>query len=411
MALGGIITPTPSLSRVLKKGHTLDDGQFFKSANGGGYLSLRDGANNSIALTTDNNAGGEGYFFMEPGYTELSNYTADGQTYLSTTLGSFSIQDAGGSNTTTLQAGGTSGKFHVLAGTEIDFSFGGLVGLHIESTNGVSWSASWTESVATSFGVSINSNSVTFGQDTKRSVVLGGDEIKALSDDTAYVKNLGFYHLDGATDREGVLTNASLTASRTWTLADNDFVISGSDRSSGNNVLQVSKSDGSFGACADSGSVGVGWDSASNALQPLGNNNTSLGTSARRWAVVYGRVFRATEGLTSVAGYSFTQSGDATFSTIGSGGGLSFKAGDVRFKISSQGTGTEGIALIGYGLASGDSAHVSALLDLRGDKGLLLPRLTTIERNALSSVNGLTVFNTDTSQFEGHNGTSWIILG
>lgn len=45
-------------------------------------------------------------------------------------------------------------------------------------------------------------------------------------------------------------------------------------------------------------------------------------------------------------------------------------------------------------------------------KGFLPPRMTTAQRNAISSpASGLMVFNTTTAQWEGYNGTSWVILG
>lgn len=55
------------------------------------------------------------------------------------------------------------------------------------------------------------------------------------------------------------------------------------------------------------------------------------------------------------------------------------------------------------------SAHTSAMLDVKSiTKGLLVPRLTTVQRNSISSpANGLLVFDTTLGGFYYYNGTSW----
>ena len=55
----------------------------------------------------------------------------------------------------------------------------------------------------------------------------------------------------------------------------------------------------------------------------------------------------------------------------------------------------------------------SALLDLTSTaKGLLPPRMTTAQMNAIGSpATGLMVYDTTTNQWMGYNGTSWVILG
>jgi hypothetical protein len=62
----------------------------------------------------------------------------------------------------------------------------------------------------------------------------------------------------------------------------------------------------------------------------------------------------------------------------------------------------------------GNSTSESALLEIHSDSGaLLLSRLTTAERNALQMVsgidgtNGMILFNTDTTTFDGYDGTNW----
>jgi len=56
---------------------------------------------------------------------------------------------------------------------------------------------------------------------------------------------------------------------------------------------------------------------------------------------------------------------------------------------------------------------VTAALDITSTtQGFLPPRMTTVQRNAISSpAEGLIVYNLDTHQAELWNGTSWVILG
>ncbi|MBL0152402.1 MAG: hypothetical protein IPP93_02505 [Chitinophagaceae bacterium] len=65
---------------------------------------------------------------------------------------------------------------------------------------------------------------------------------------------------------------------------------------------------------------------------------------------------------------------------------------------------------IGIGTAS---PNTSAQLDISSSsKGILIPRMTTTQRNAIASpANGLTVYNTTTKQYNLYNGTRWQIMG
>lgn len=57
--------------------------------------------------------------------------------------------------------------------------------------------------------------------------------------------------------------------------------------------------------------------------------------------------------------------------------------------------------------------HASSILDLTAtDRGLLVPRMTTIQRNAISlPATSLVVYNITTNQFNFYNGTSWVVWG
>jgi len=63
--------------------------------------------------------------------------------------------------------------------------------------------------------------------------------------------------------------------------------------------------------------------------------------------------------------------------------------------------------------SSSNTADPSAAWDIQSTtKGLLLPRLTTVQRDAIvSPATGLEIYNTDTNQDEYYNGTTWNAIG
>ena len=60
----------------------------------------------------------------------------------------------------------------------------------------------------------------------------------------------------------------------------------------------------------------------------------------------------------------------------------------------------------------GSAPNSSSILDIKSiTKGLLLPRMTTVQRTAIASpANGLIVFDITTNSFWYHNGTAWAVL-
>ena len=67
---------------------------------------------------------------------------------------------------------------------------------------------------------------------------------------------------------------------------------------------------------------------------------------------------------------------------------------------------------VGIG-ATASNPHASALLDLSAtDRGMLVPRMTTAQRNAIATpATGLLVYDTNTNAFWFYNGTSWTTIG
>lgn len=63
-------------------------------------------------------------------------------------------------------------------------------------------------------------------------------------------------------------------------------------------------------------------------------------------------------------------------------------------------------------IGKGSAAVSNALLELDStSQGFLLPRMTTTQRNAISSPDtGLTIFNTTTNQQENYNGSAWVSI-
>ncbi|MCX7955349.1 MAG: fibronectin type III domain-containing protein, partial [Bacteroidales bacterium] len=67
----------------------------------------------------------------------------------------------------------------------------------------------------------------------------------------------------------------------------------------------------------------------------------------------------------------------------------------------------------GIGITNdGSDPHHSAMLEVKGTTGgILIPRMTTTQRNLISSpADGLLIYNTETNRFNYYNGTSWLEL-
>lgn len=71
-----------------------------------------------------------------------------------------------------------------------------------------------------------------------------------------------------------------------------------------------------------------------------------------------------------------------------------------------------GNLLIGGTAGSDDTVtNSSVALEIKSTtKALVLPRMTTTERNALTAIAGMLIFNTSLSSFEGYDGSTWVSL-
>jgi len=61
----------------------------------------------------------------------------------------------------------------------------------------------------------------------------------------------------------------------------------------------------------------------------------------------------------------------------------------------------------GDAVGIGGTPDADAMLDIQGDKPLLIPRLTTVQRDAVTPVNGALIYNTTTNRFERYGAGTW----
>jgi hypothetical protein len=71
-----------------------------------------------------------------------------------------------------------------------------------------------------------------------------------------------------------------------------------------------------------------------------------------------------------------------------------------------NGTSTAGGVAIGT-----TTANASSLLDIAGTKSLVVPRLSTAQRDALTGADGMFIYNSTTARFEGHKNGAWTPFG
>jgi hypothetical protein len=92
---------------------------------------------------------------------------------------------------------------------------------------------------------------------------------------------------------------------------------------------------------------------------------------------------------------------------------LNYFNGSVWVTLCAVSTGISGAggnqSAIGVAIKQDNSGpHPSAMLDVgASNKGVLIPRLTNVQRNAILPVNGLVIYNSTTNEIEFYNGAEW----
>ena len=182
------------------------------------------------------------------------------------------------------------------------------------------------------------------------------------------------------------------------------------------------------------GNVGIGSNTPAVALDVVGSGaftgNITIGGTlgvTGNFAVNTNKFnVTAASGNTSVAGTLGVTGATTLSSTLGVTGDVAVNTNKFNVTASSGNTavaGTLGVTgattlsstltgTTGVGIGTA-SVAASALLDIVSTtKGMLPPRMTTTQRDAISSpATGLTIYNTTTNQMNLYNGTSWGAVG
>jgi len=139
------------------------------------------------------------------------------------------------------------------------------------------------------------------------------------------------------------------------------------------------------------GNVGVGTNAPEEALTVIGNLFAGSAAGSNKQLRLYGR---DSAGTNPIIDYSSAANNPFILSTSSNNNDIVFRP---------NGTGKVGIG----------NATPAAILDIASTtSGLLIPRMTTAERDAIASPsNGLQVYNTVTNQLNYYNGSSWVALG
>ena len=150
-------------------------------------------------------------------------------------------------------------------------------------------------------------------------------------------------------------------------------------------------SNATYSALFTGGNVGIGTATPGAALQVVST------TSADQLRVGYNTTNYYKIGRNTADGVLHFQGTQATYN------GYNFlsQAGTSSFFIKNSGS-------VGIGTAA---PNASAILDLTSTTGaLLIPRMTTTQRDALTAVNGMLIYNSTLNKFQGYENGAWASL-
>jgi hypothetical protein len=189
------------------------DDQVILAENGGGQLSLRDGADSTIGLTTDNGGYTEGWFYADPTIAQMGFGTTP-TVDLNATSARLNYQFADAFAYISLQSFG-------LADYTNEAVILKTIAIGSTGTHASSFSCNGGGAVALNSGTIIASTN--FNINTSYSVALGGTGITVKTDNTAYCNQLGLNASGSAF--EGLVDTAVLTADRTYEFPDASGVV------------------------------------------------------------------------------------------------------------------------------------------------------------------------------------------
>lgn len=203
------LATTPTLAEVLVAGNTTggtnvitSNGDAIKAASGGGQLNLREGADDTVSLTTDNGAFSTSSLLLDPNMVQLvsRNYTAE-LVLIDDSTTNFALlhSSIGGFHTGALASG-------IFAVTNPGVSI-----------RDVSAGDATSQNMSAEPAIFVGARNSTIKSGTNGVVMLGTSGHTGKTSQTAYVNQLGFWD---ASTNEGLLNNAALAADRAWTLPD-----------------------------------------------------------------------------------------------------------------------------------------------------------------------------------------------
>lgn len=166
--------------------------------------------------------------------------------------------------------------------------------------------------------------------------------------------------------------------------------------------------------------VGIGTDSPAQTLDIVAGSAGGIrasdviaDTTNKDFRFLLRHYDNSEEDIALFGGGSFTGETQARF---GGGFGVQNAATRLLFYAASSTTTLNGtlMAVInsnGMSLNTALNPTTSATLDIGGTSGaLLIPRLTTTQRNALTATNGMLIYNSTTAKFQGRAGGAWVDL-
>jgi hypothetical protein len=184
-----VVGANNELSEILANGNTTSDGQTIDALNGGGCVDLRAGSDNTVTLTNDSGVTAKEGIYMSDDYFGL--FVSNWVTYIEMATNHIKLIVNPG-NTSLLELGFDK-EIAILDNSTVNRTSSG---------------------VATMNAVFIGSNAATMNSGVVNSMILGAPGTTGKTSNTVYVNQVGF---DDA-GSEGILTNATLTSDKTWTL-------------------------------------------------------------------------------------------------------------------------------------------------------------------------------------------------